>query len=282
MTSIQEWWSAGRRELVAGHHVWVHEPMGSGPPLTLLHGFPSSSHDFAKLVPALAERHTLLTFDLLGFGASDKPPEHEYSIFEQADIVEELGSRLGIAETAVVAHDYSVTVAQELLARGAPITRLVLLNGGLYPDLHRPVATQTALADPVQGPQISAAMTEELFAETLRPTFGPAYDFAQDAADIWAAIDRGGRVIHRLIGYMAERRANAERWVGALESTDVPLAFVWGMLDPISGAHVAERIRERLPGAPFDALEDVAHWPPLEAPDRVVAAVTGRGPVTRA
>jgi pimeloyl-ACP methyl ester carboxylesterase len=61
--------------------------------------------------------------------------------------------------------------------------------------------------------------------------------------------------------------------VTALEGTDVPLAFVWGMLDPISGAHMAERIRERLPGAPFLALDDVAHWPPLEAPDRVASAV---------
>jgi pimeloyl-ACP methyl ester carboxylesterase len=54
--------------------------------------------------------------------------------------------------------------------------------------------------------------------------------------------------------------------VTALEGTDVPLAFVWGMLDPVSGAHMAERIRKRLPGAPFLALDDVAHWPALEAP----------------
>jgi pimeloyl-ACP methyl ester carboxylesterase len=61
--------------------------------------------------------------------------------------------------------------------------------------------------------------------------------------------------------------------VSALERTDVPLAFTWGMLDPVSGAHMAARIRERLPNAPFAALEDVGHWPQLEAPDRVVAAV---------
>jgi pimeloyl-ACP methyl ester carboxylesterase len=53
----------------------------------------------------------------------------------------------------------------------------------------------------------------------------------------------------------------------------VPLAFVWGLLDPISGAHVADRIRARLPGARFTALADVAHWPPLEAPERVAAAI---------
>ena len=49
----------------------------------------------------------------------------------------------------------------------------------------------------------------------------------------------------------------------------MPLAFVWGMLDPVSGAHMAERIRERLPDAPLLALDDVGHWPLLEAPERV-------------
>jgi pimeloyl-ACP methyl ester carboxylesterase len=63
-----------------------------------------------------------------------------------------------------------------------------------------------------------------------------------------------------------------------LATTDVPLTFVWGMLDPVSGAHMAERIRERLPDAPFTALEDVAHWPPLEAPERVAVTLLGRQP----
>jgi pimeloyl-ACP methyl ester carboxylesterase len=54
----------------------------------------------------------------------------------------------------------------------------------------------------------------------------------------------------------------------------VELAFVWGMLDPVSGAHMAERIRERLPAAPLTALDDVGHWPQLEAPERVAAALS--------
>ncbi len=82
-----------------------------------MHGFPSSSHDWAKLAPALAERHSLLLFDFLGFGASEKPAEHDYSLLEQADLVEALWAREGITSTVVVAHDYAVSVAEELLAR---------------------------------------------------------------------------------------------------------------------------------------------------------------------
>ena len=59
----------------------------------------------------------MLAPDFLGFGASEKPADHRYSLLEQADLVE---ARVGAhrrAETILVAHDYGVSVAQELLAR---------------------------------------------------------------------------------------------------------------------------------------------------------------------
>src|SRR2546421_7200617 len=118
-------------------------------------------------------------------------------------------------------------------------------------------------------------MTEELKVAALRQTFADGFDAPADSADIWRAMSHGegGVIARRLIRYITDRQTHADRWVNALETTDVPLAFVWGMLDPVSGAHMAERIRERLPNAPFLALEDVAHWPPLEAPERVAAAL---------
>ena len=284
MDGVEQWWSGGERvplRLGSEERGTFVRRMGTGPPMTLLHGFPSSSHDWAKVAPALAEQHTLLLPDFLGFGASDKPDDHDYSLHEQADLVEALWEREGVGSTVVVAHDYAVSVTQELLARRAEdalavdLTAVRLLNGGLYPDIHRPQPVQTALLDPEQGPQVSAAINEELFVKSLEPTFAEGFDYASDAADIWQTTSRdGGHLIaHRLIRYIADRERHAERWVTALEATDVPLAFVWGMLDPVSGAHMAERIRERLPNAPLLVLDDVGHWPSLEAPERVADAL---------
>ena len=249
--------------------------------MTLLHGFPSSSHDWAKVAPALAERFELLALDFLGFGASDKPPAHAYSLGEQADLVEAVWETEGVAAATVVAHDYAVSVTQELLARraegmlGTEIERVHFLNGGLYPDVHCPQPIQNTLLDPEQGPQVSANLNEEIFVAGLAPTFAPDYDSTADATQLWHSLrrDDGEKNLHLLIRYMTDRKRNEARWVGALERTDIPLAFVWGMLDPISGAPMARRIRERLPQAPFTALEDVGHWPPIEAPARVAAAI---------
>ena len=281
---IGAWWSAGERIplVVSGAErtIFVRR-MGAGAPMTLLHGFPSSSYDWARVAPLLAERHALLLPDFLGFGASDKPADHDYSLHEQADLVEALWAHEDVTATVLVAHDYAVSVTQELLARRAAgalaveLSAVHLLNGGLYPDLHRPEPIQTALLDPEQGPQISALLSEELLAGALGPTFAEGFDAAADSADIWRALSRdGGQLLaHRLIRYMTDRVRHEARWVTALETTDVPLAFVWGMLDPISGAHIAARIRERLPAAPLTALENVAHGPPLEAPQRVAGAI---------
>jgi pimeloyl-ACP methyl ester carboxylesterase len=251
--------------------------------MTMLHAFLSSSYDWARVAPTLAQHYELLLPDFLGLGASEKPVEHTYSLHEQADLVEALWALEGITSTVVVAHDYAVSVTQELLARRAEGTLTVdlaavhLLNGGVYPHLYRPQPASMALLDPEQGPKLAASITKELFALAMKPTFGGGFDPREDSADIWHAATRdGGReVAARLATYITDRAAHSERWVTALEHTDVPVSFVWGMLDPVAGADMAEEIRERRPSAPFVTLDDVAHWPALEASDRVAAALLG-------
>ena len=286
MTDVERWWDEGERIRLsvggAERAVFVRR-MGAGPAMTVLHGFPSSSHDWWAVAPALAADRALLLPDFLGFGASEKPADHEYSIHEQADLVEALWVHEGVRATDLVAHDYAVSVTQELLARRAEgaldveIGAVTLTNGGLYPDVHRPQPVQTALLDPEQGPALAAALNQEVLTAALEPTLGPGTEAAEIVAPMWRALarDDGHLRLPGLIHYITDRRRHADRWVGALESTDVPVRFVWGMLDPVSGAHMAQRIRERLPDAPFTALDDVSHWPPLEAPERVATAIRG-------
>src|SRR5258708_40377283 len=149
---IEQWWAAGERgegQLPNGarYSIFVRV-LGDGPWMTMIHGFPTSSWDWAPIAGALAPKYRLLTFDLLGFGDSDKPSGHDFSAFEQADIVEALWRHYGVAETRLVAHDVGMTVALELLARrdegnaATGVTDITLLNGGGYAGHHRPHAVQ--------------------------------------------------------------------------------------------------------------------------------------------
>src|SRR5207237_5539023 len=145
------WLASGERvQIELGSGAWdiFVRTAGSGPWLTLLHGFPTSSWDWAPVARILEPSFRVLAFDFLGFGNSDKPRRHEYTIGEQADLTEALWQRLGIDETGLVGHDYGATVAQELLARlveGTPAARfrgVVFLNAGLYVELARPLLIQ--------------------------------------------------------------------------------------------------------------------------------------------
>ncbi|NXS24370.1 MEST protein, partial [Mystacornis crossleyi] len=92
--------------------------VGSSDVVVLLHGFPTSSYDWSKIWEGLTQRfHRVIALDFLGFGFSDKPRPHGYSIFEQATIVEGLLRHLGLRHQRInlLSHDYGDTVAQELL-----------------------------------------------------------------------------------------------------------------------------------------------------------------------
>lgn len=274
--SVEDWFAAGERVEAGGFRLFerVAGP-GDGPWLTLLHGYPTCSWDWSQVADGLATERRLLMFDFLGFGDSDKPAGHSYSIHEQADLTEAIWRRHGIERTALVVHDYAVSVGQELLARRADgrleveIERIAFLNGGLYPDLHRALLVQKLLLHPRTGPLLAARINERGFVRGLKRVFAtPPSD--DELHEHWLAISRhdGHRIQHRLIRYIEDRRANETRWTGALESTDVPRRFVWGMLDPVSGAHMAERIVERMPAGELHTLPDVGHYPQLEAPHR--------------
>ena len=253
----------------------------AGRPLTFLHGYPSASVDLAPVLERL-EGWRAITLDLPGFGGSSAPMGHPHTIHAAADAVEALWDRLDVGETLLVAHDYSVSVAQELLARRAEgalpvtLTGVVWMNGGLYPDLHRPTLGQQLLLDPEQGADLAAAMTRQMFLDGLGGTWGERVPMDDGLVEpIWDSMDEGGGVarMHELLHYIADRRTHEARWRSALEGADLPMAFVWGDLDPVSGAHMIARVEERLPAARIDRLADVGHWPLLEAPEVVAAVV---------
>jgi pimeloyl-ACP methyl ester carboxylesterase len=279
MDSFEKWTAGGEMSVLEGWRIF-HRQAGpeDGTPVTLIHGFPTSSHDWELVMPALLDAGCRVTvLDLLGFGASEKPQGHRFSLLEQASIVEALWAQLGIGATAMVAHDYGVSVGQELLARDSVrITRAVFLNGGLYPDLHRPVAVQRLLHGPA-GVVLGPLSSEPLYARTLSQILGrPVGDDVLH--EMWRATAHGGGrwVQHGLLRYIDERREHATRWQDALEGYAGPLAFIWGPFDPISGAHVLERLRERIPTGTFVELDEApvtGHYPQLENPDAVADAL---------
>lgn len=277
MSSIDEWTASGELITWRGQQIYVRA-VGSGDPVLLIHGFPTSSLDWHLLEPLLADRFRLISFDLLGFGLSAKPLAGDYRIAAQADLAQAVLAHFGIRRCRVLAHDYGDTVAQELLARQIDgsatfeMQQLALLNGGLIPECHRPRLIQKLLASPL-GPLIARLTHYSRFAASMRKIC--TRPLAEtELKSMWALIEHheGRRVMPKLIGYMAERRAHRERWVGALQRAPLPVRVINGSDDPISGAHLVRRYRELVAGADVIELAGVGHYPQIEAPAEVARA----------
>src|SRR5215510_16103374 len=129
METFDQWSAEAQRIDVGGLSLAVHD-VGEGPVATFLHGYPSSSLDAIPLIDRL-DGVRVVAPDLPGFGASDKPVGHPYSIHGAVDAVESIWDRLGITSSVLVAHDYSVSVAQELLARSEEHTSELQSRGHL-------------------------------------------------------------------------------------------------------------------------------------------------------
>ena len=279
MRELAEWRETARQFAWQGHRIAYWTSGADRPPLLLLHGFPTASWDWHAVWEPLAERHRLIACDMLGFGLSAKP-EGGYSLHAQADLQFALLDHLGVGEADVLAHDYGVSVAQEMLARqnagvaSARLRSIYFLNGGLIPGEHRPRLIQRIGAGPF-GWIVGRLMNRRRFGKSFGAVFGPDTQPSETEMDtFWTLVSEGDghRKLHRLLHYMHDRAEHRDRWVDALREADIPLGILNGALDPVSGRHLFEAAMREAPNLKGTVLSDVGHYPQVEAPERVVAA----------
>ncbi|XP_054255474.1 mesoderm-specific transcript homolog protein isoform X2 [Indicator indicator] len=249
--ALLSWRSSGAYFTYKDQNIFYRDStgaVGSSDIVVLLHGFPTSSYDWYKIWEGLTQRfQRVIALDFVGFGFSDKPRPHHYSIFEQASIMEGLVRHLGLHHQRInlLSHDYGDTVAQELLYRyehnktgSILINSLCLSNGGIFPETHYPRLIQKILKD---GGLLSLIITR------LMNFF---------------FFSRG------LLQYINQRKKHRERWVGALMSTSVPLHLIYGPLDPVNPhPEFLQLYKKVLPTSTVTVLDDhISHYPQLEDP----------------
>ncbi|NJR72278.1 MAG: alpha/beta hydrolase [Gammaproteobacteria bacterium] len=259
--------------------------VASRPTLLLIHGFPTASWDWSSMWLGLSARFNLIAPDMLGYGLSAKPLGYAYSIFDQADLCESLLARLHVNKYHILSHDVGDTVAQELIARamdgtaGAALQSACLLNGGLFPEAHRPRFMQRLLLSPL-GNAIATRTTFARFAASMTNIFGANTPPSKRELEVmWSLItaNDGLRVLPKLINYMRERRRNRLRWVGALVNArgstlqpHIPVRLIIGADDPISGRHMAARYNQLVHDADVMLLNGIGHYPQIESPELVL------------
>jgi len=291
ITTTARWEAIGTHRLLLGHRIFTIDATPLGPeihePLLILHGFPTSSFDFAAVLDVLRTGRRVLLIDGLGYGLSDKP-DQPYTLGLQADLVEAFVAELGIGTLALMTHDVGDTVGGELLARrqegawAVDITRRVLTNGSIYIEqAHLTNGQQLLLSLPDAKLSGEIPIDAASLAKSLRDTFSPDAVLATPGSGddpLGASVEQivrndGHRILPRLIRYIEERRVNQARFTGAIERDHAPLHIVWGSDDPIAVTSMVDTLVAARPDASVVMLDGVGHYPMVEAPQRFADAV---------
>jgi pimeloyl-ACP methyl ester carboxylesterase len=284
------WEAVGMVRTLCGERIFTVDAPSIGPerhePLLILHGFPSSSFDYAAVLDGLRAGRRVVLFDMLGYGLSAKP-DRPYTMALQADVAAAFVAALGIDRLALLTHDMGDTVGGELLARRAEgawaveVTRRVLTNGSIYiGQAHLTNGQQFLLGLPDEVLPPGSPLDAASLAQSLRDTFSPstppvppgwpADPLPEAAAQV--VHDNGQLLLPRLIRYIEERRANERRFTGAIERDPSPLHIVWGVDDPIAVPSMVDTLLAARPDATATRLEGVGHYPMMESPQRFLDA----------
>jgi pimeloyl-ACP methyl ester carboxylesterase len=250
-----------------------YRELGAGPPVLLVHGWPTSSFLWRDVMPAIAERNRAVAIDLPGFGASDKPLRTRYDFAFFASAIDGLLDALEIDRVGLAVHDLGGPVGVHWALRNRHrVTRLALLNTLLYPEFSEAVQQfVTACATPgmrerltgrdglEEAMRLGLADPSSLTAEALAGVLEP---FGSDDARR-ALADAG-------IGLQLEGFREIARDLSAL---DMPVRIVYGARDRIlpDVAQTMARAAADLPQAVVTELPDCGHFLQEEAPGEVGA-----------
>ncbi len=285
------WEAIGTDRELAGARIFTVDVPAIGPerhpPLLVLHGFPTSSFDYAAVLDGLRAGRRVLLFDMLGYGLSSKPDRH-YTMALQADVAAAFVAERGVDRLALLTHDMGDTVGGELLARRAEgswavdVTQRVVTNGSIYIEqAHLSNGQQLLLGLPDELLSPGIPIDAVSITQSLRDTFSPLTPLVPagwpedpvPAAAAQVVHDDGHLLLPRLIRYIEERRANERRFTGAIETDPSPLHVVWGLDDPIAVPSMVDTLLAARPDATAIRLEGVGHYPMIEAPRRYLDAV---------
>jgi pimeloyl-ACP methyl ester carboxylesterase len=264
---------------------YIDEGPREAPPVVMVHGNPSWSYYYRKLVLALRETHRCIVPDHIGMGLSDKPDDarYEYTLKSRIDDLDALLEHVGVRDqVTLVVHDWGGMIGFGwALRHPARVVRLVVLNTGAFPlPASKPMPWQLSLGrDSKFGALLirglnafsSAAsfvgVKKKMPAEVRRAYVAPYDTWANRIATVrfvqdiplepgdkaWSIVEEGGKRLH--------------------EFADRPAILLWGMQDFVFDHHFLRGFRERLPNAEVHEFPDAGHYVLEDEADRIVPLV---------
>ena len=227
----------------------------NAPTVLLLHGFPTSSHMFRNLIPALADKYHVVAPDYPGFGNSSAPSvkEFDYTFDNLANVIGKFTEKVGLKKYSIYLMDYGAPVGFRLAVKHPErVQSLIVQNGNAYDegldnDFWKPIKAYWKDRTDAQGDGLRSLLT--LDATKWQYTHG-VRNVEVISPDTWGHVqpllDRpGNQEIQLALFYSYGSNPSLyPQWQDYLRKHQPPTLIVWGQNDaifPAAGAHPYKR-----------------------------------------
>jgi haloalkane dehalogenase len=258
---------------------FLDEGLPSAPPCLLLHGNPTWSFAWRRLVGPLSKHHRVVAPDHIGCGLSDKPYRYPYTLERHIENVERLALALELERITLILHDWGGAIGMGFARRHPErVSRLVFLNTAAFVggDMPRRIAAcrvpgfGQAFVCGLNG--FARAATRMAVAKPLPPEVKQGYLFPYRRLS-----DRVG-----LLRFVQDiPRRPGDRSYAELEAIDValdsfrdrPACLIWGERDWCFTPAFRRIFEVRLPKAESHPLKDAGHYVFEDEPEEVLKII---------
>ena len=251
---------------VFGGRVAVYQagPANAKETAVLVHGLgKGAARDWARVIPALAERYRVVAIDLPGFGTSDKG-NHHYSPDNFARVLDAVLQGLAPQPFALVGHSMGAAVALAYAAAYPQrVSRLVLVDAAGV--LHLSVYTEFLAR---VGAQRAIGADSPWFEPVVRAIQNRMENFPVRAALVLENADVRHRILRGDPSAISAVAMVEHDFSQSLRAMTVPTLVIWGADDRIAPLRTGQALASAIPQARLVVLEGIGHAPMLEAPER--------------
>lgn len=293
---LKQWREMGQTTRINGNQMFYvykkcsNKKVKNPPTFAIVHGFPSSSFDYHKVIDDLTKHGNVIANDHIGFGFSDIPIQNfTYSLSEAAENLLAVWRHVGIKNAHVISHDMGDSIITEILARRYRkmlpsdfdhfFQSVTFTNGGMRFDMINFRVSQYILMYPSVGMPLSLlghklGVTERFFKKQILSIWSPYAENMEerdrDIHDLYLLNAYKNKLLYgyKLCYYLWDRSRFEFRWFDALRHLDIPSRFIWSDSDTVSPVAIPKSFKDMVPNFKLTLVKNGGHFWMLENPKR--------------
>lgn len=266
---------ATQNVLIRGNRI-AYGIFGTGKPVVLLHGTPSSSLIWRSIVPLLVDAgYQPHVFDLLGYGLSERPWDSQIdtSITGQVDILKGLLSHWDLQQFHLMAHDIGGAIAQRFTIENSDsvltLTMIDVVSFDSYPSKRTRQQMEAGLESLIKVDEVAH---RDHFREWLLSAVHNKQHFVDSSLDTYVSYISGpvgqpSLFQHQIRHYDPKHTLEiADRYY---ELGDRPVKLIWGANDAWQVVGWAHRLQDAIPGSELNVVKDAGHFSLEDQPEDI-------------